>query len=355
MNIPTSRFSDFTNKEALCLLVGALLLIIYGFVSINQAFPPRPHEDTDGEDARMYASVIKRVHAGESYYQIVGEELRTRGYASRPFFNWRLPTMAWTIGHLPRAEWGKWILLVLSGISLLFWFQVMDQEVGFRLAVVGSIFLCGPFLLCFSEQGFYYHELWAGVMISLSLAAHARGYIMTSIITGTLAVFIRELALPFVLIMLFLAWKERRQGETLGWLTGVTAFSLALTYHASIVSGLLTPDDQINRSWVQFNGWPFVLSTGNWNVFLLIAPQWVVAIVLPLALLGMMGRQGAGGMRSSLTLMVYLLAFLVAGRTNNAYWGMMYAPLVSLGFLYAIPSLVDLAKSAYMRASAASG
>ena len=103
-------------------------------------------------------------------------------------------------------------------------------------------------------------------MISLSLAAHARGNVMISVITGTLAVFIRELALPFVLIMLFLAWKERRQGETLGWLAGVTAFSLALTYHASIVSGLLTPEDQINRSWVQFNGWPFVLSTGNWNV-----------------------------------------------------------------------------------------
>ena len=141
MNMPTSRFSDFTNKEAICLLVGALLLMIYGFASINQAFPSRPHEDTDGEDARMYSRVIERIQAGEPYYHIVGEELRTRGYASRPFFNWRLPTIAWTIGHLPHAEWGRWLLIVLAGVSLLFWFQVMDREVGFRLAVVGSVFL----------------------------------------------------------------------------------------------------------------------------------------------------------------------------------------------------------------------
>ncbi|MCA9470587.1 MAG: hypothetical protein KC594_00900, partial [Nitrospira sp.] len=216
-------------------------------------------------------------------------------------------------------------------------------------------FLCGPLLLCFSEQGFYYHELWSGVMISLSLAARARGNTTMSVIIGILAVFIRELALPFVLVMLFLAWKERRQAETLGWLAGVTAFSFALTYHASIVSGLLTPIDQVNKSWVQFGGWPFVLSTGNWNVFLLIAPQWVVAIVLPLALLGMMGRRGDDGLRSSLTILLYFLAFLVAGRGNNAYWGMMYAPLVSLGLLYAIPSLVDLMRNAWSRTGVAGG
>jgi len=345
MKIPRSRFLDMTAREAGCILVGIVLLIIYGLASINQAFPTRQQEATDGEDARMYSRVIDRIHAGENYYHIVGEELRSRGYASRPFFNWRLPTIAWTIGHLPGHEWGKWVLVILALCATLLWFQVLDREEGFLFAVAGSILLCGPLLLCLSDQGFYYHELWAGVLISLSLAARARGNIVMSVLAGSLAVLVRELALLYVLIMLIVAWKERQQGETLGWLGGLTVFSVALTWHASTVSGLLSSIDQVNESWVQFGGWSFVLSTGNWNAFLLAAPQWVVAIVLPLALLGLNGRRGAEGIRSSLTLVVYCVAYLIAGRMNNAYWGMMYAPLVSLGFLYALPSILDLTKS----------
>lgn len=343
LSFPKTRFSVVSKKQAGFIVVGVCLLIVYGLISLTQAFPIRQQEETDGEDARMYSHVIDRIHAGENYYQIVGEELRSRGYASRPFFNWRLPTIAWTIGHFPNHEWGKWLLIILSFLAMLLWFQVLEREEGLLFALIGGVMLCGPLLLCFSEQGFYYHELWAGVMISLSLAARARGNIAASILAGSLAVLVRELALLYVLIMLIVAWKERQQGETLGWLGGLTVFSIALTWHASTVSGLLSSIDQVNESWVQFGGWPFVLSTGNWNAFLLAAPQWVVAIVLPLALLGLNGRRGAEGIRSSLTLGAYCVAYLIAGRMNNAYWGMMYAPLVSLGFLYAFPSVLDLA------------
>ncbi len=348
MNIPSTRFVRFTKREALLVLCMVALVMVYGIASLSQAFPHRERDVSDGEDARMYQSMIERIHSGEAYYQIVGEELRSRGYASRPFFNWRLPTIAWTIGHLPQAEWGRWMLMAVAGLTLIFWFQVLDRERGFLFALAGSVLLCGPLILSVSEKAFYYHELWAGLMIAFSLAAYARGNIGLSVFAGMLALFIRELALPYVLIMFALAWKQGRREETLGWLAGLTLFSMALTWHASIVSQLLTPLDQVNESWVQFGGWPFVLSTGNWNAFLLAAPHWVVAVVLPLALLGIVGWNGAAGFRGALTLGAYCAAYLIAGRANNAYWGMMYAPLVSIGLLYALPSIIDLAKAMFL-------
>ena len=341
---PQTRYAFMTKNETRTIVGVSVLLITYGLLSLSQAFPPREAKVTDGEDARMYQRAIERMHVGENYYQIVGEELRTRGYALRPFFNWRLPTIAWAIGHLPSVEWGRWALAILAFLTLLLWFQVLDREVGFSFAVAGALLLCGPLLLCLSEKGVYYHELWAGVLIALSLAAHALGHKIVSIIVGVLAVFIRELALPYVLIMLIVALWEKHNREVLGWFGGVIIFSLFLGYHAFLVSGLLTPLDIENESWIQFGGWHFVLSTGVWNILLLVAPKWIVAIVLPLALIGVVGWRGASGVRVSLVLGVYFCAYLIAGRVDNTYWGLMYAPLIPLGFLYAIPSLIDLTK-----------
>ena len=342
MNGLVTRFSEMTRKEASLILLSVVLLIMYGLISLTQAFPPRERSETDGEDARMYQSIIDRVRGGESYYTVVGDELRTRGYASRPFFNWRLPTMAWMMSQLPKSEWGRWILVTLAFVTMILWIQVLDREVGFPFAAAGGLLLCGPIFLCLSGTGFYYHELWAGMMIALSLAAYARGYKGVGIVAGIFSLFIRELALPYVVIMFVMAWREKRTSEALGWLGGLTAFSLVLLYHGYFVSGLLTSMDQSNDSWIQFGGWPFVMSTGIWNAFLLIVPKWVVAVVLPLAIMGLFGWRGSVGLRVAGTVGIYCCAYLIAGRPDNSYWGLIYAPLVPLGLLYTIPSLLDL-------------
>ncbi|WP_447968956.1 hypothetical protein [Nitrospira sp. M1] len=297
----------------------------------------------------MYHSVIVRIHNGESYYDVVGDELRTRGYASRPFFNWRLPTLALIMGNLPSPVWGQWIVMALGLLTLFWWFQVLDRESGFVLALFWSLLFCGQLLLCLNDKGYFYHELWSGMLIAFSLAAYARKWLLLSMMSGMLAVFIRELAVLYLFIMIVAAWKEKRNHELLGWLGGMAAFSLALACHAWVVSGLLTSSDIANESWIQFGGWPFVLSTGNWNAFLLVSPKWIVAVILPLALIGIAGWRGATGGRSALVLCVYCSAFLIAGRVDNTYWGFMYAPLIPLGIIYAVPSLFDLTMNLWGR------
>jgi hypothetical protein len=59
-------------------------------------------------------------------------------------------------------------------------------------------------------------------------------------------------------------------------------------------------------------------------------------------LLGLAGWSGAVGSRVGLTVGMYVAAFLFAGRPIHAYWGLMYAPLLPLGLVWAPRALGDL-------------
>src|SRR4051812_7219871 len=55
---------------------------------------------TDGPgDIALYRAEVDRMHAGEEYYTVAGEELRSRGYPTRSVFNWRTPLPTWLIAR----------------------------------------------------------------------------------------------------------------------------------------------------------------------------------------------------------------------------------------------------------------
>jgi hypothetical protein len=113
-----------------------------------------------------------------------------------------------------------------------------------------------------------------------------------------------------------------------------------------------TPDVQtvsFQGGWVVFGGWPFVLSTARTHPYLFLAPSWVTAIVLPLAILGLSGWRGELGSRIALTVCIYIVAFLIVGLPYNQYWGFMYNFLLLLGLLSTGRSLRDLWQAARMR------
>lgn len=79
-----------------------------------------------------------------------------------------------------------------------------------------------------------------------------------------------------------------------------------------------------------------------WNAFLVAAPRWIIALVLPLVLIGLAGWRCSIGTRVALTVICYWNAFLILGRPDNYRWGMTYAPLVPLGLFYSYRALADL-------------
>src|SRR5205085_1792282 len=132
----------------------------------------------------------------------------------------------------------------------------------------------------------------------------------------------RELALPYCLVAVVLAWREQRRREAFAWLAGFALWGVLLGYHAMQVNQHISAADRLPSSWIQFGGLPFILKTCRMNVFLIRLPAWVSALYLPMALLGLIGWSSATAVRALFTALLYLLAFAVVGQPFNDYWGL---------------------------------
>jgi hypothetical protein len=71
----------------------------------------------------------------------------------------------------------------------------------------------------------------------------------------------------------------------------------------------------------------------KWNGVLFTAPNWPAAVLAPLVLLGLAGAGGPLADRIALVVVGYTCAFMIVGRTDNAYWGLMIAPIWPIGLI----------------------
>jgi hypothetical protein len=312
-----------------------LSLVALGLVWLLQGAvaPPRPasRPAPNGHDLRVYRTIVNRVHVGESYYVAAGDTLRAEGYATASPFNWRLPVYAWLIGALPDPEWARWLLIALELLALFLAFAVLRGRNSPWTVVVALILLIGAFQWALDGEAFLAQELWAGVLIALSILIYARGRWLAGALTGLAGLFVRELVMPYCLIALVLAWRQRRRREVVLWLTGLACYAAFLAWHRAQVLQHVTAADRAPQSWIQFGGADFLLATSRMNEWLFKLPAWVRALYLVVALVGLAGWRGDTGLRCWWTTAAYLAAFAVVGQPFNEYWGLLYAALLPLG------------------------
>ena len=347
------RYSDLGDRlvfnlspfRATLILAVLIASILYG-LAVCRPIPNLAGSQTNGKDLKCYQAIVARIQAGENYYSAAGYELRRMGYTTASVFNWRLPLLAWFLGNLPTPQIGQVIAFILAATTLYLWLKLFQLNSYTSIQIIFSgLFLAGPLIYSVIPGPFLMHEFWAGILIVLSLAIYAHDWSHTSALVGLTALFVRELALPFVLVMLILAFIEGKRREVLIWLSGIAVFSVEFFIHWSTVTKLITASDKVLKGgWVAFGGWPFVLNTTQMHPFLMLAPVWLAAVVVPLALLGLIGQRNPWGIRIACTVGVYMLVFGIVGRSFNAYWGLMYAFLMPIGFLHAPNTLKELWK-----------
>lgn len=340
----STPFANLPRRSSILILALMSVTIIYGLLSYH----PIPYRGNKaGEDLRCYRRIIERIHAGESYYEAAASELRTRGYPTSSVFNWRLPTLAWFMGQLPTLQTGRILAILLAFTTLLIWISVLLRGGSFPQVFFGTFLLLGSLIYSLLPEVPLTHEFWAGTFITLSLGAYSRGWSIASVISGLLALFLRELTFPFVGLMMVAAYIEGRRREALLWLLGIVAFGLMLAYHGTVVIGLNKEGDFVQQEgWLAFGGWPFILSTAQLHPYLLLMPSWLPAILLPLILLGFAGWRGPVGSRISWTVVLYIASYSLVGKPFNHLWGMMYVNFMLLGLLYVPSSLSNLLISA---------
>jgi hypothetical protein len=338
----TTRFTDLSRRQALLVLGVTAAVMMWCLMA---AFSPPKTEAgvaADGSDLRLYRRIVERVHAGEDYYDAAGHEMRTAGYPTGSIFNWRPPLYAWLFGMLPTPTWAQAMLTTIVVLTMVLACAVMHREGGIGRAAVGIFPLVGAFHWCLDGDAFLSQELWSGILIALSVCAYAQDRWRLGLATGLFALFFRELALPYCLIALVLAWRRRRREEIVAWSIGLGLYGVCLAWHSLAVVSRILPADRVPASWVQFGGAAFLLVTCRMNAYLFSAPLWLSAIYLPLALLGLSGWRGWTGARLALTAGAYVAAFAVVGQPFNDYWGLMDAPLFAFGFAAAPQALRDL-------------
>lgn len=351
MNSPSlsTRFATWRPRNAGLVLAGTIAAIgvclavsLTAPSAVTATAPLQPGRS----DFDFYRRVTEEVRAGRNYYRVLPPLFAEFQFTPFSLFNYRTPIYAWLIGGLPGEEWAQAILAGLAVLTLALAFGALRREVGGPGAAVGAFLLLGGLVWCFLSLGIFSQELWAGTLITMSICLYALGRWPWAVLAGLAALFFRELSLPYVAIALAWAAWRRRPAETAAWGGGLTLYMAFMVWHL-VQAARLVPDSPKGHalSWVAFGGLPFVLDTCRMNFALLVLlPTWAAAFYLPLALLGLAGWRGEMGTRVGLTVAAYLAAFAVVGQPFNLYWGLMDAPLLSLGLLWMPLALRDLGR-----------
>lgn len=333
------------------MLIGLVLLISF---SLWKSPPPPPLCDVREENAKsgnvfLYMSEIKRIHGGENYYQAAAEELAAQGYPTASVFNWRTPLPMWLIGKLPDPLLGR-LLLIAAGVAMLlmaFEAAAREQPNVYRLAMPLTVLLTMPLLPCFQGNVFVLTEVWAGIMIALSLCAYGVNLRFLGATMALAALFLRELALPYCVLGLALALWQRRPKESTVFIVGLIGWAVFYGLHCWKVQQLISATAEAHRhGWVRFGGLTFVIAVTQMNACLVLLPMWITVVFFALAMIGFAGWQTAWGQRIGLTACMYVVAFSIVGQEFNRYWGLMIAPLFCFGVVRCPAALGDLWRAA---------
>jgi hypothetical protein len=349
------RYSAWPQPLSRSLLLAVLLAIGYGLMlqvpPVSESEKPDAMVEADRGDVALYRAIVERMQAGQGYYPAVAAEQQARNYPTTPFVTWRLPTMAVMLSALGKADAGR-LLQALAASTVLLWVWVLIRAGFQRGVVLAAGLLLGTSVtlaLPMPAPSLYLHETWAGLLIALSLGLRQSAWPL-AVLAGFAAMACREHALLFVAVMGFCALLEGQRREALGWVAAMLAFGLYLAVHAWQVAEHVGSDALESSGWLALGGWEFVLQMAQWNVVVLMVGPWLAAVAMPLALLGSGAWDHPLGRRLGLTVAGYTLAFMIVGRPDNDYWGILCAPLIALSLAFAPSGLRSLWMAARTRA-----
>jgi hypothetical protein len=341
----STRFRQINRGSALAVLalfVVAMLALVAG--SFNGP-EPVPAASLQNGDLALYGRIVDRLQQGQDYYAAAHAELVEGHYPTLSVFNWRTPLLLRLVSLAPSIIWAQGILAALAVVAsgLGAWLAnrqgnwiIAGASIAVMILSLGAVLVPGTV---------FFGEVVAGVLILGSCCCYGLRLWLPGLLLALLALFVRELAAPYVVICLGLAMAQGRWREVGLGILGLAGFGIYFLWHIHAVHAQLGAGDITDASgWISFGGLHFLVETAAFNGVLMVAPFWVSGIVLPLGLLGLLAFPA--GARMALVVGVYAVAFSIIGRPFNSYWGAIYTPLLGLGVVWAPLALRDLLAAA---------
>lgn len=304
------------------------------------------------EDLALYDRTIERIQHGESYYQFIVAEHRLAHYPVRPGLAVRLPTLAYLDAWLGVPGQFAAAIALLIAVLIAWWRRLGEEPGALRRRVMAIALLALGASLGLNRDFFVLHELWAGMLLALSFGLHraksgqSAGRWGWSLAAAALALAIRELSLPYVLLMAASAFWRGDRREGLAW-TGLAAlFFAALAWHLHIIAAQTLPGDPLSATWLEMRGLSGWISNIALSSNVRSLPHWLAGPLVMLAIFGWASWRSAAGAFATFLYLGYGLAFMIAGRGDNYYWGFMVAPAMFIGLAFVLMGLKSLLRAA---------
>jgi len=318
------------SSGARLMLLAFLAIVLAGSViDTRQTRVASTTATTAERDIDLFSAVVARIRAGERYYDAMGTELRQRRYPTASVFNWRTPLLYSAIAAIGPGS--VHAVLVCLALALLVLTVVVLGKRHAAPLMVGLFVQVGAVVAVMVSSATLLTEAWAGVLLALSVCAYQMRAWRTAAGLGLLALFVRELAAPYVVLCAFLALRNKRWDEVTIWSAGALAYSIYFGWHVHEVRALQGPGDLAQAySWLYGGGPAFLLRTLRTNAWLLVSPPWIPSAsgLLAILLAACAWTHTAPHLRA--TVLVYVVMFIIVGQPFNYYWGLLTAPTWAL-------------------------
>ena len=337
-----SRYAGTAPAPARLLLGAFGLMLLLGLTALAIPDPTGPIPTDGTSDLQLYAGIVETVRHGGSFYPATAEALRGGHYPLRPFVTFRLPTLAVVQASLSPSIVAGLLYALAIGVGLA-WYDRLREALRRPIAVWSAmLLLAGGGIACWQVELAAFHEIWAGLLIALSLARHRSDRWLEALGWGLAAALIRETAALYLVVMAALAWRDGARREALGWGAALVVLALVLVAHALAIAAVVSPADAVSPGWAGLLGPGFAVRTWQASSALSLLPLGLAALLVPLAVAGWTAWADPLGTRVAATLFSYGALLATAGRLDTFYWGLLTAPVLLVGLAFAPDGLRDL-------------
>ncbi|WP_246586808.1 hypothetical protein [Stakelama flava] len=337
-------------RWALALLIALIVATLTALAVPDPAGPadamPPPAAQTD---LYLYGAIVDGVRAGGDYYSIAANALRAGDFPLRPFFTFRLPTLAMVQSHLPPGVVLGMLWALGLAVALVWYIRLKPAFARPLPRACAMVLLAGGIVACVQPGLVLFHEAWAAMLIALSLGLWRPGRWLEAAAIGLCAMLIRETAVLYVLVMLAFALRSGDRREAGGWGATLAVFAVVMTIHAIAVARVVGPLDPTSPGWAGLNGLGFFIRALSLSTALHALPLTLAAILAGLAIYGWAGWNSPHAMRLLAVLLAYALLVAVFARVDTFYWALMAAPLSLIGLAFAPDAIRDTVRGALDR------
>lgn len=341
-----SRFAGWPVLRArialamLALLIVATLSVIAAPVP-RQAAPDPADRPTANGDLFLYDEIATAVRNDGNYYVIAADALRREGYPLRPFVTVRMPALTMMLAWLPPFV-VQAMLWMLAATVAGAWIWRLRRAFTRATPMLLAIALLAAGLIVFVQTGLMaMHEMWAGLLIALSLGRWRPDRWVEPVALGLAAMLLRETAGLYCGLMFVVALATRRRGEAIGWAVALGVMALAVAAHAHAVAQVVRDTDPASSGWHGL-GFGYFVRTMILSTGLALFPAWLAAPLVGLGLFGWAAWRDPVAPRVLAMLAGYAVLIAIAERVDTFYWGLLAAPLLLCGVAFAPDGIVDL-------------